>query len=153
MGLEIERKFLVTGSQWQELAQPQVLRQGYLCADPARSVRVRIAGNKAWLTIKSGQKGVSRAEFEYEIPLTDAEAMLSLCQEPLIEKERRKIDFGGNVWEVDRFFGANEGLVVAEIELENEQQPFAKPDWVGEEVSQDPRYLNANLIKSPYSQW
>lgn len=153
MGIEIERKFLVRGTAWRAMAPPTTIRQGYLCSDEVRSVRIRLAGDKAWLTIKSGAKGITRAEFEYAIPKKECVALLELCEGPLIEKERRAISFEGLIWEVDSFFGANAGLVIAEVELAREDQAFVKPEWIAEEVSADPRYLNSNLVKYPFSLW
>ena len=117
-------------------------------------MRVRSEGDRAYINIKGATVGATRAEFEYEIPLQDAEELLNeLCQKPLIEKTRYKIENGGHTWEIDEFFGDNQGLIVAEIELNSEDQDFEKPDWVGEEVTHDPRYFNANLNKHPFSQW
>ena len=154
MGVEIERKFLLAGDAWRSLGEPVLLRQGYLSSTRERVVRVRIEGGHAVLTIKGANVGAARGEWEYPIPLADAAELLDgLCEQPLIEKYRRRIAHAGMVWEVDEFLGANAGLVVAEIELESEDQGFDKPDWVGEEVSDDARYYNANLIRHPYSQW
>ena len=154
MGVEIERKFLVLDERWRALGQGVSLRQGYLSSHPERVVRVRIEGDAAMLTIKGRSVGASRGEWEYPIPLADAEQFLaSLCEQPLIEKKRYRIEHQGMLWEVDEFFGANAGLVVAEIELDSEDQPFSKPDWLGAEVTDDARYFNANLIKCPFSEW
>lgn len=154
MGIEIERKFLVTGDEWRVLATGTLYRQGYLCATQERTVRVRIAGDKAFLTIKGRTSGVSRTEYEYPIPVADATVMLAeLCEQPIIEKKRYRINYQGFVWEVDEFLGENEGLLVAEIELAAEGQEFATPPWVGVEVSSDRRYGNANLVKNPFSTW
>ncbi len=154
MGTEIERKFLTRDASWKTPGGGVLCRQGYLCADPGRTVRVRVMGGKGFLTIKGESAGASRAEFEYEIPAADAETMLdSLAKGSLIEKRRYIIPYGGMVWEVDEFLGANAGLVVAELELEREDQPFTKPAWVGEEVTGDARYYNANLVKNPFSSW
>ena len=153
MGTEIERKFLVKEGSWREAAA-ETYRQGYLSTVKERTVRVRTIGDKGYLTIKGISVGASRLEFEYEIPVADAEELLdSLCEKPLIEKNRYKLDHGGLTWEVDVFFGDNQGLVVAEVELQSENQVFEKPDWVTEEVTHDPRYFNANLISNPYSGW
>jgi CYTH domain-containing protein len=116
-------------------------------------VRVRTIDDRGYLTIKGITVGASRMEFEYEIPRQDADTMLGICEKPLIEKNRSKVEHGGFVWEVDEFFGENQGLIVAEIELESEDQYFSKPDWVGAEVTGDPRYFNSNLIKNPYTTW
>lgn len=154
MGVEIERKFLLAGEGWRSLGQPVLLRQGYLCADPARVVRVRIEGERATLTIKGRNVGATRGEWEYPLPLADANELLdTLCERALIEKYRRRIAFAGNTWEVDEFVGANQGLVLAEIELASEQQQFDKPAWAGQEVTGEARYYNSNLIRHPYSQW
>lgn len=154
MGIEIERKFLMAGDGWRALGEPVLLRQGYLSSDPERVVRVRIEGGLAMLTIKGRSVGASRGEWEYPIPLADAAELLErLCQQPLVEKYRRRIAFGGMTWEVDEFLGANAGLVVAEIELDAEDQAFGKPDWIGAEVTDDPRYYNSSLIRHPYSRW
>jgi CYTH domain-containing protein len=129
-------------------------RQGYLSSTKKLTVRVRIAGDKAFLTIKGETSGISRMEYEYPIPVEDARVMLAeLCEQPIIEKKRYTINYQGFVWEVDEFFGENEGLLVAEIELEAEGQEFEKPPWVGMEVSSDRRYCNASLVKNPFSGW
>lgn len=154
MSVEIERKFLVRSDAWKSLAQGVAMRQGYLSTHPDRTVRVRIEGETATLTIKGRTQGFSRGEWEYDIPLTDAEALLNdVCERPLIEKTRTRIMHAGMVWEVDEFFGDNLGLVVAEIELESETQAFSRPDWLGEEVTGDARYFNSSLLKRPYSSW
>lgn len=154
MGKEIERKFLVKGEEWKAAAKGTVYRQGYLSSAKERVVRVRTIESKGFLTIKGITRGVSRAEFEYEISAEDAAIMLDdMCEKPLIEKKRYKIPVGGLVFEVDEFFGENAGLVVAEVELKDEKQKITLPPWVGEEVSGDPRYFNSNLIKHPYSRW
>ena len=154
MGKEIERKFLVKGEAWKSLAKGTGYRQGYLNSVKERTVRVRTVGDQGFLTIKGITRGASRTEYEYPIPLADAEAMLNdLCEKPLIEKNRYKIKDRNLTWEVDEFFGENQGLIVAEVELESENQSFEKPDWIGKEVTGDPRYFNANLIKHPYTQW
>ena len=155
MGDEIERKFLVNGTAWKSLAEGVVFRQGYLNSDKERTVRVRTMGDKAKLTIKGPTRGIERKEFEYDIPLREAIYMLDeLCEKPLIEKVRREIKHkDGMIWEVDEFEGENKGLVVAEIELKYKEQPFDKPDWVGEDVSEKSKYFNVSLIKNPYSCW
>jgi adenylate cyclase len=154
MGKEIERKFLVKGEAWKSLAKGVSYRQGYLNSVKERTVRVRTVGDKGFLTVKGITTGASRAEYEYRIPQSDAEAMLNdLCEKPLIEKNRYKIKDRDLIWEVDEFFGENRGLIVAEVELQSESQSVEKPGWVGEEVTGDPRYFNANLIKHPYSKW
>jgi CYTH domain-containing protein len=154
MGIEIERKFLLAGTTWKHLAPGTSYRQGYLNSAKERTVRVRTIDNKGFLTIKGISVGATRVEYEYEIPVVDAQKLLDdLCEKPIIEKNRYKITQGGFVWEIDEFFGENEGLVVAEIELESEDQTFEKPEWVGEEVTGDPRYFNSNLIKNPFIKW
>ena len=154
MGVEIERKFLPSGDAWRQLGEPVLLRQGYLCSDPERTVRVRIEGDEGRLTIKSKGSGVRRGEWEYPIPLPEAQELLdTLCARPLVEKYRRRIEHAGFTWEVDEFLGENAGLVVAEIELPSEDTVFARPDWIGQEVSGDKRYYNSSLIRFPYSQW
>lgn len=154
MGVEIERKFLLVGDAWRALGTPSLMRQGYLSDDPARTVRVRIEGGRATLTIKGKSEGATRAEFEYDIPVDEAAQLLDhLCKRPLIEKTRRRIEVDGHTWEVDEFLGENAGLVVAEIELASEQEAFTRPDWIGKEVTGDARYFNSSLIRTPYSQW
>ena len=152
MGKEIERKFLVKEGAWRNVKGTRYL-QGYLNSAKERNVRVRTMEDKAYLTIKGIAIGASRMEFEYEIPLQDADELLEICEKPLIEKTRYKVQEGGFVWEVDEFFRENQGLIVAEVELESEDQEFPKPDWVREEVTGDPRYFNSNLIKNPYIKW
>jgi adenylate cyclase len=154
MGKEIERKFLVKGDAWRSLAKGTSYRQGYLNSAKERTVRIRTIDDKAYLTIKGLTVGATRAEYEYEIPIAECNAMLdTLAEKPIIEKTRYKIPFAGFTWEIDEFFGDNAGLIVAEVELESEEQAFKKPEWVGEEVTGDPRYFNSNLIGHPYSRW
>jgi len=153
MGKEIERKFTVKGDAWRSLAKGTHYRQGYLSSVKERTVRVRTIEDRGFLTIKGLTSGVTRLEFEYDIPVKDAEGLLGLCERPLIEKSRYKINFQGLTWEVDEFYGENQGLILAEVELESEDQPFEKPEWIDQEVSSDPRYFNSNLIKHPYTQW
>ncbi|HPI38246.1 MAG TPA: CYTH domain-containing protein [Ignavibacteriaceae bacterium] len=154
MGKEIERKFLVKSEEWKSLAKGTYYRQGYLSTVKERVVRVRTIDDKGFLTIKGKVEGISRSEFEYEIPVDDANLMLdSLCEKPIIEKYRAKIEYKGAIWEVDEFHGENEGLVVAEVELKDENQVVEIPSWIGEEVSGDPRYFNSNLIKNPFTKW
>lgn len=154
MGTEIERKFLLKDDSWKRGAHGKRYRQGYLSTAPERTVRVRAVGDDSWLTIKGLSRGATRAEYEYKIPVKDAAEMLdSLCERPLIEKTRYRIEHGGLTWEVDEFFGDNQGLVVAEVELQSAEQSFARPDWVGEEVTGDERYFNANLVVRPYTTW
>ncbi|MBN2050209.1 MAG: CYTH domain-containing protein [Spirochaetales bacterium] len=152
MAKERERKFLVTGDAWRQ-GEAVRYRQGYLNTDPERTVRVRIAGNKAFLTIKGITVGCSRDEFEYPIPFEDAEALLALCEASVICKDRRTLRVEGFVWEVDEFFGDNQGLILAEIELFSEDQAFFRPDWVGREVTGDIRYYNAALAEHPFKNW
>ena len=154
MGEEIERKFLVTGDGWRKDAEAVPYRQGFLSTEPARTVRVRIAGERGTLTIKGITVGARRTELEYEIPLPDAQQMLdTLCIRPLIEKTRYTLELGAHTWEIDVFEGDNAGLIVAEIELESEDEAFDRPSWLGEEVTHDPRYFNANLVAHPYRAW
>ena len=154
MGVEIERKFLLAADGWRALGVPVLLRQGYLSSDPARVVRVRVEGEHACMTIKGQSVGATRGEWEYPIPLADANELLErLCEQPIVEKYRRRIDFAGNTWEVDEFLGANEGLVLAEIELGAEDQQFDKPEWIGDDVTGDRRYYNSNLVRHPFSSW
>lgn len=152
MAIEIERKFLVHGSSWKQSASTY-LCQGYLNTDKQRTVRIRVAGQKAFLTVKGISTGASRAEFEYEIPLADATQMLELCEQPLIEKNRHLVSHAGLVWEVDEFLGVNQGLVVAEVELQSEEQHVELPSWVAEEVTNDNRYFNSSLSIAPFSTW
>ena len=154
MGIEIERKFLLANDAWRGLGQPTRMRQGYLAADPVRTVRVRIEGERAVITIKSKSEGARRGEWEYEIPVSDASELLDrLCEQPLVEKTRHRIEHAGHTWEVDEFEGENAGLVVAEIELGSEDEAFDKPAWVGREVTGDARYYNSSLMRLPYSRW
>lgn len=152
MAIEIERKFLVMGDAWRD-APPVFYSQGYLNRDKARTVRVRIAGEEAFLTIKGTSVGARRAEFEYPIPVWDAHELLAICELPLIEKNRRKILHEGFIWEVDEFLGENLGLVVAEIEIPADDAVFTRPEWVGEEVTEDARYFNSNLSRNPFTCW
>lgn len=154
MAKEIERKFLVIGNKWRELAKGTHYRQGYLNSIKERTVRIRTIDDKAYLTVKGPTVGVTRMEFEYEIPYNDCVEMLdNLAEKPIIEKSRYKIKSGDLVWEIDEFFGVNEGLIVAEVELNSEEQKFEKPEWIGEEISGDPRYFNSNLVNNPYTTW
>ncbi len=153
MPKEIERKFLVTNDHWRS-APGKKYRQGYLSRAEQRSVRVRTTPEKAFLTIKGMSTGITRLEFEYEIPMGEADELLDLmCLKPIIEKTRHRLEHDGMTWEIDEFHGDNDGLIVAEIELESEEQEFSRPDWVGEEVTGDSRYLNVNLIVNPYTSW
>jgi adenylate cyclase len=154
MGEEIERKFLVKEQSWRERAKGTAFRQGFLSTAPERTVRVRAAGGRGTLTIKSKSVGARRAEYEYEIPHSDAEEMLdTLCERPLIEKVRYVLEHGGHTWEIDVFEGDNAGLIVAEIELGEEDEAFERPSWLGDEVTDDPRYFNSNLVSHPFKNW
>lgn len=154
MGTEIERKFLVTGAGWRDSVRSLLVRQGYICLEPGRTVRVRSVGGRGYITIKGARRGISRTEFEYPIPIADAEQMLrELCRPTLIEKIRHWVDVAGQTWEVDEFQGDNLGLVVAEVELQSEDQAVRLPDWVGREVSQDRRYTNSYLSQTPFRAW
>ena len=154
MGKEIERKFLVKKDAWRPRSKESLYRQGYLSTVKERVVRVRVADGKGFLTVKGMTEGFSRFEFEYEIPVRDADHMLDiLCERPLIEKIRHREEHEGMIWEIDVFLGDNEGLLLAEVELESPTRQFILPDWVGEEVSEDPRYFNANLVKNPFRRW
>ena len=155
MAIEIERKFLLKNQQCRAVAGVGCLiRQGYLSDQPERTVRVRVAGEQAWLTIKGKTEGIARLELEYSIPVAEAMQLLDqLCLKPLIEKYRYRIVQGDLVWEIDEFLGENAGLVVAEIELSTTDQVFDQPDWLGDEVSDDPRYFNSALIRQPFLRW
>ncbi|MCL3780397.1 CYTH domain-containing protein [Prolixibacteraceae bacterium JC049] len=153
MGIEIERKFLVNDSDFLNEYSGEILMQGYLSTDPERTVRVRIKGTEAWLTIKGKGAGIARPEFEYQIPIEDAREMLNMCVGNRIEKIRYKIEFDNRVWEVDRFLGQNEGLILAEIELNSEDEEIKLPEWIAQEVSNDNRYFNSYLFLSPFASW
>ncbi|MDH5766505.1 MAG: CYTH domain-containing protein [Gammaproteobacteria bacterium] len=155
MAVEIERKFLIKNDNWKSSVRHSThIRQGYLAPLSKSSVRVRIEGKSANLNIKSATLGIRRTEYEYDIPVDDAVEMLDeLCQEPQINKTRHRVDIGSHTWEIDEFYDDNKGLLVAEIELQSEDELFEQPDWLGEEVTQDPRYYNVNLIKHPFKQW
>lgn len=153
MGTEIERKFLVDPT-FAPPGEGIAFEQGYLSSQAERVVRVRIAGSHAKLTIKGPTTGVTRSEYEYAIPTSDARAMLrELCEQPIIVKRRHVVSFEGKRWEIDVFAADNAGLVIAELELASEDEPFSRPPWLRDEVSADPRYYNSNLVKSPYSTW
>jgi adenylate cyclase len=152
MGIEIERKFLVVGDDWRQ-APAVPYAQGYLNRDKQRTVRVRVVQDKAWLTVKGASHGATRAEFEYAIPVAEAEQLLALCEGPLVRKLRRVVEHAGATWEIDEFQGDNAGLVVAEIELASEDQAFEAPPWLGTEVTHDARYFNSNLAAAPFSTW
>lgn len=155
MALEIERKFLVRDDSWRtQVTRAVRIRQGYLNQARGCSVRVRSASGRGWLNIKSVTIGTMRHEYEYEIPYRDAEEMLeALCQRPLIEKVRHFVHFGGHLWEIDAFEADNEGLIVAEIELSHPEEEFARPSWLGQEVTDDPRYYNTYLAQNPFKSW
>ena len=162
MGTEIERKYLVKKAEWRSHLQQMQKKfskigekycQGYISTNNETTVRLRIVGNKGYLTIKGKTKGYTRSEFEYSIPVEDAKQMLeTLCSKPLIKKIRYKIKQDNFIWEVDEFLGENKGLIVAEVELESEEQKIELPDWIDREVN-DKKYFNYSLIKYPYSQW
>ncbi len=154
MATEIERKFLVKGDEWRSLGTGTGYRQGYISTkETGTTVRVRVVGDRGYLTIKGTTVGASRAEFEYPIPVKDAREMLdTLCDRPLIEKTRYRIQQGELTWEVDEFAGENQGLILAEVELDDENQTVELPEWIDREVS-DPKYFNVNLAKHPYRQW
>jgi len=154
MAKEIEKKFLITNEDWQGLAEGKEYCQGYLNREKGRTVRVRTIGNRGFITVKGPAKGETRLEFEYKIPIQDAREMLQkLCHKPLIKKTRYKIPFDGFIWEIDVFAGENEGLIFAEIELNHEGEKFSQPHWIGDEVTNDSRYYNANLVTNPYKNW
>ncbi|MBS0003127.1 MAG: CYTH domain-containing protein [Thioalkalivibrio sp.] len=154
MSREIERKFLLKNDRWRaSVQQSRSLRQGYLCGNERASVRVRLEDREANLNIKSATLGVERLEFEYPVPVDDARLLLSELAGQVVEKTRHEVTVGGHCWEIDEFAGANAGLVVAEIELDDADEPFDRPDWLGEEVSEDPRYYNTELARHPYSRW
>jgi len=151
--VEIERKFLVDTALLKPLANGTKIRQGYLSVDPERVVRVRIADERAFLTIKGKSKGIVRTELEYEIPKNEAEVLIKMCHDFPVEKTRYKENIGDIIWEIDVFEGANEGLVMAEVELADENQKVDLPEWLGDEVSFDSRYYNSWLSKNPFSKW
>jgi CYTH domain-containing protein len=154
MKIEIERKFLVSNDAWRPARGGVLYRQGYLCTDPERTVRVRVGGGTAILAVKGGGDGLARPEFEFAIPPADAEELLGhCCLQPPIDKYRYRIPFAGLTWEVDEFLGANAGLVLAEVELQRTDQQVTLPTWIGREVTGDPRYYNAYLARHPYAVW
>jgi len=154
MGMEIERKFLVGSEAWRRaVVRQREMSQGYLGGEGKASVRIRIAGEQAWLSVKSVSPGMSRLEFEYPVPLEDARSMLLLCDAPPVVKTRHWVRHGDHTWEVDVFQGANQGLVTAELELQSERQAFDRPDWLGREVTDDARYYNMNLAQFPFTLW
>ena len=155
MSIEIERKFLVISDEYKRIGKPVRIVQGYICSSPERVVRVRIKGDEAFITIKDATTGFARYEFEYQIPVAEAHQMLQcVCQQPIIDKTRWIVVAADDkVWEVDEFHADNEGLVVAEIELQHSTDSFALPRWIGQEVTGVERYYNACLFSNPYSQW
>lgn len=155
MALEIERKFLVTNSHWRDqIVASHPMQQGYLQRKTNAAIRIRISGTKAHINIKQTDDGIHRLEYEYDIPLNDAQEMLDkIAEHPLIEKIRHHVTVGKHLWEIDEFLGDNQGLVVAEIELASADEPFERPDWLGAEVSTDRRYFNSALIAHPYKDW
>ncbi len=153
MAVEIERRFKVNGDSWRGLAEGVRYRQGYLSVEKERTVRVRVVGEQAWLTLKGQISDISRHEFEYAIPVAEAQTIMDAMCPMLVDKLRYRIAFGGFIWEVDEFFGENAGLVLAEIELPSEETAFDKPEWIGEEVTFDGRFTNAYLSKHPYTRW
>lgn len=154
MATEIERKFLVRGESWRGLAPGVEYCQGYIPTRDHRTVRARIAGTTGYLTLKGPMQGISRSEFEYEIPVAEARQILDeLCDRPLIEKVRYKIPVENHIWELDEFSGDNTGLILAEVELELEKEEFELPDWAGEEVTGDRRYYNSYLVQHPFTSW
>jgi len=153
MALEIERKYLLNSDKWRSLVvSSHPILQGYLNAQAERTVRVRIKGDEAFLTVKGKNEGIARVEFEYSIPLLDAKQMLGFC-ETSISKTRHLIHESGLIWEIDEFDGVNKGLILAEVELSSEFQMIQVPEWIGKEVSGDMRYYNSNLISNPYMSW
>lgn len=155
MGIEIERKFLVNQEIWDELEKPvgEFYRQGYLLTDPTKTIRVRQTSNKGFLTIKGISVGAKRAEFEYEIPTLEAKELLDQFSVSELSKIRYKILFENKLWEVDEFLGDNDGLMVAEIELQSEDETFRSPDWIGQEVTGEEKYYNSNLTQLPFKNW
>ena len=154
MATEIERKFLVVGDDWRCGATATAIRQGYLSSTPERTVRIRLEGDRGTITVKGLTRGATRDEFEYAIPAADATEMLDrLCEKPLLEKTRWTVDHGGRTWQIDVFHGENEGLIVAEVELERESDVVALPPWAGREVTGDDRFYNVSLVRRPFRRW
>jgi adenylate cyclase len=155
MPIEIERKFLLADEGWREgVVRSSRIRQGYMGQADKASVRIRIQGASANINIKSATLGMRRQEYEYAIPLDEAEEMLdTLCNRPQIDKTRFIVEYDGHTWEIDEFYGDNQGLLVAEVELGSEDEAFSRPAWLGDEVTEDPRYYNVNLIRHPYKDW
>ena len=154
MAQEIERKFLIKSDAWRSNAIGRFYRQGYLSTAKERTVRIRTIKNQGYITVKGIAKGAARAEYEYEIPVKDANEMLdTLCEQPIIEKMRYEIEHNELIWQVDEFEGVNKGLILVEVELSDENQKIVLPDWVGAEVTGDPNYFNSNLTRNPYLGW
>jgi CYTH domain-containing protein len=155
MGTEIERKFLVNKEKWSQVTKEKkaLYRQGYIVSDPEKSIRVRLTDKEAFITIKGLTTGASRAEFEYSIPVTDAQQLLDGFCDSVVSKTRNFIHYDNKLWEVDEFSGDNEGLIIAEIELDSEEEQFSRPDWVDKEVTGEKKYYNLNLAKDPYKNW
>lgn len=154
MQIEIERKFLVAGDAWRDGSSGLDCRQGYLLSGPNTVIRIRIMGPRATLAIKRSSSRLARVEYEYPIPQEDARDLLeTLCHPRIVTKHRFRVQQAGHTWDIDEFSGDNRGLVVAELELEREDQKFARPDWLGPEITCDPRYLNVNLARRPYTRW
>ena len=153
MAVEIERKFLVIGDDWRAGAVSTEIVQGYLSRDPDRTVRVRLRGDRAFLTVKGRAAGISRTEVEVPIPIEAGRELLPLCLDSVIRKTRHEVVLGSHTWEVDEFHGENDGLVVAEVELGSEDEAFPRPSWIGLEVSHDHRYSNSRLSEHPFSTW
>jgi adenylate cyclase len=155
MPIEIERKFLLANNNWREAVKTSFrIRQGYMGEVGKASVRIRIQGEQANINVKSATLSMRRMEYEYDIPLNEAQEMLEqLCEHPQVNKTRYIVEQGKHKWEIDEFYGENEGLLVAEIELSDEAEAFEKPEWIGKEVTEDPRYYNVNLIKHPFKNW
>lgn len=153
--MEIERKFLLTGEYKHLASKSYSIAQGYLSSAPERTVRIRIKGDKGYITIKgkSNESGLSRYEWEKEIPLNEARELLVLCESGIIDKTRFEVIYDNRTFEIDEFYGENDGLTLAELELESETASFSKPDWLGEEVTGDKRYYNSNLSQHPFKQW
>jgi adenylate cyclase len=154
MPTETERKFLLSSDAWRAaITSSTRIRQGFLPSTGAVFVRIRTIGDHATLTIKAPKRGLTRLEYEYPIPLPDAAELLTLCDPPLIDKTRHLVPHAHHTWEIDEFHAANAGLIIAELELRSESEPFDRPPWLGQEVSHEPRYLNVNLAKKPYRSW
>ena len=155
MPTEIERKFLVDHQKWEALIKPtgKLYKQGYILSDEKRTVRIRVANDAAYITLKGASTGISRSEYEYTIPVNEGNEILNNFATSSIQKTRYNIEYAVHTWEVDVFTGDNNGLIVAEIELQNEDEQFEKPEWVGQEVSHDSRYTNASLSVYPYKDW